>query len=68
MLTIDKNIPLPASSRLGTTLATCRAMEIGDSFFMSTKTRPNLMKAESKTGRKFAIRRDGTGWRVWRTA
>lgn len=74
MLTIEKNIPIPAKGRGGAVIGeftkTALALDIGDSFFVEwdqKKCSGTLWHAK-KAGMKFTTRKEGEGTRIWRVA
>lgn len=71
---IEKNIPMPtraASKPRAEKYAILRQLEVGDSFAVSIKA-PALAnharRVAKDTGRKFVVRPEGEGSRVWRKA
>lgn len=72
MIVFEKGIPIPATARAGTgKQAKILKMEVGDSFYLSdytTSQANGLLGLGRKNGMKFAIRKQETGVRVWRTA
>jgi hypothetical protein len=78
MITIEKNIPIPAITRKATSKYPFADMETGDSFFTPHGTskpasvRSLLYKAAKETGIKVTLRNetvDGTpGVRAWKKA
>ena len=77
MIKIDKGIPMPKES-FGRPRGTCiypwNEMEIGDSFFLENPPRQKngqivpMCSAPNKryAPKRFALRKDGTGVRIWR--
>lgn len=62
MITIEKDVPLPAKYPFA-------AMEVGDSF--TTNNHTAVAAASSygrRNGMKFASRKNGSGYRIWRVA
>ena len=74
MITIDKNIPIPTNGTAGAPHKyPWRDMEVGDSFYVNGPTRrDSLSQCSSRAariyGRKFSIRKENCGFRVWRIA
>ncbi len=79
--TIDKNVPIPASTAGRGAIYPFAAMEPGDSFFVpatgealkkraASLSRAASMHAKKHEGRKYTTRKvpDEGGVRVWRTA
>lgn len=71
---IEKNIPMPtraASKPRAEKYAILRQLEVGDSFAVPIKV-PALYnharRVAKDTGRKFVVRPEGEGSRVWRKA
>ena len=66
---IDKNIPMPSKMRTKI-LYPYSDMEIGDSFFTISKHGGQLASVANKrhAPKRFSVRRDGDGFRIWRTA
>jgi hypothetical protein len=72
MIKIDKAIPMPVTLRNGRPCVYPWAeMEIGDSFFVSHKTKRSfgtqVYQAAKRLGKSFALREETHGVRVWRT-
>ena len=71
---IEKNIPMPtraASKPRAEKYPELRQLEVGDSFMVliSTAALSNHARRVAKdTGRKFLVRPEGEGSRVWRKA
>ena len=70
MLTIEKNIPIPAKRSAEGKNSIIWKMEIGDSVFVEGKTKAYgcFGYIAKKNGWKFATRVEGDGVRVWRIA
>jgi hypothetical protein len=69
MTQIDKNIPIPAPVG-GYNRLPYDQLEVGDSFFVEAKdeaVRQTRIRHQKRLGRKFTQRKEGTGYRVWRT-
>jgi hypothetical protein len=68
-LKIEKNVPLPEQNRYEWPF---EKMEVGDSFFMEGVKRTTIhataYKAGVKLGRKFSVKIEEGGFRVWRRA
>ena len=72
MLTIDKNVRIPSVSRPGRKPKyPWRTMDVGDSFFVPSKTpcklSGSMQGAKKRLGRNFTARAVEGGVRVWRT-
>ena len=71
-LLIDKGVPLPPRRKGGPPdKYPFPGMEVGDSFFAANYEDPRVMsnlawKRGKKLGRKFSVRTEGDGVRVWR--
>lgn len=69
---IEKGIPIPPDPRLKTFCGALREMEVGDSVLRASidreSTRTMVAKIQRETNFRFVIRKDGPGYRVWRTA
>ncbi len=61
---IEKGIPIPPPRRHRKSQYPWDSMEAGDSFFTTKPTGKNL--AAQRLGRRFTVRREGDGRRVWR--
>ncbi len=64
---IEKNIPIPSVSRAK---YPWDDLEVGDSF--KANSEPSTLRScarfqNKKTGKEFAVRKDGDGARAWRT-
>jgi hypothetical protein len=75
MITIEKNIPIPARATGRPLLAkphldALRTMDIGDSFVSppEIKIAASMASVTKKTGRKFSARKISGSTRVWRIA
>ena len=73
MITIEKNIPLPTRKQVerGYKYEVLRQMEIGDSIAVEVK--PGAIGTHARNvakelNRKFVVRPEGDGARVWRKA
>ncbi len=68
MIKIERKIPMP--SRRGARNSYPWAdMKVGDSFFLADKSiRGSLYVTAGRHGYKIAVRNDGEGIRIWRTA
>lgn len=65
---IEKGVPVPPSSHLNTKYPFAQ-MEVGDSIHATNFHAPNAAHQWGKTnGRKFASRKEGDGYRIWRIA
>ena len=78
-ITIEKNIPVPATIRNGRQPSLPSGdLEVGDSFLLPASTKEEFLQVRRrinsstaswvKKGRKFATRSVEGGLRVWRTA
>lgn len=76
MTTVDKNIPIPPIKRrnggkgkpLGDYGKALLAAAVGDSFLVPTRHQyTNLRKLAQRKGLVITVRREGEGWRIWRT-
>lgn len=76
MYSIDKNVPTPSSWKQRKLEYPFASMEVGDSFYVadgSNSERYRIYSAgyyfNDKYGKKwkFTVRKDGDGFRVWRT-
>ena len=68
---IESNVPMP--ERIHNTVWPFGQMQVGDSFELPTNTHKRARNAaesysRSHKGVKFAIRKMGDAWRIWRTA
>lgn len=65
MITIEKNVPLPTASYK----YPFDSMELGDSFHVKTNKISASVYVYNKANKdkKFVSRKDGDGYRVWRT-
>jgi len=71
---IEKNVPMPP--RMGPGIKAkypWKELEVGDSFFVNGGTKTTTISRlachhAALTGRKFAVRTEGEGARVWRIA
>lgn len=73
MIEIDKNIPMPTVQRgPGITHRPYAEMAVGDSFRIDAadahRTRVSATKYAHRHGKRFTVRKDGDGYRVWRVA
>lgn len=69
MLTIEKNVPLPAAIANPGIYAVLGKMEPGDSVLVPANRRSaasNAMTQHRYRGMKFRSKRDGDGIRIWR--
>lgn len=66
MIKIDKNVPLPEACKYPVA-----QLEVGDSFWVERNKRNSVMAVAQKIGRRtnkrFISRKDGEGFRFWRT-
>ncbi len=64
---IDKNIPIPPH---GSTIYPLDKLEVGDSFYVADASKRHSLatRACQLRPKKFTVRRDGEGVRVWRIA
>lgn len=78
MITIEKNIPVPAKTLDSRTKYPFKMLDVGDSFHVSNsdgveishlvgRMRTNAANAARRLGYKFVIAIDGNGVRVWRS-
>jgi len=76
MVKIERNIPIPNKQSCPYGIAVFRKLEVGDSFWVELETKhaqrvrsmsQSVREYVDKT-RKFTIRREGNGYRVWRIA
>ena len=69
---IEKNVPLPsAKSQGGTSKYPFGEMQVGDSFFFggpATRIRSACSISARRHNRRYSVRVEGSGFRVWRTA
>lgn len=70
---IDKNVPLPSNVRLyGKYMYPYDQLQVGESFFVAKEQRNltgSMRKYEARhPGKKFTVRPEGVGSRIWRTA
>jgi hypothetical protein len=71
---IDKNIPIPAravNKPRAEKYSELRVLEVGDSFMVPigvTALSNHTRRVGKETGRKFVVRPEGNGSRVWRKA
>lgn len=71
---IEKNVPIPKPNGSGRPAKyPWKSMEVGDSFFVNGGTKTTTLSNSAAyqralTGRKFAVRTEGEGVRVWRIA
>ena len=72
VITIDSNIPLPARTRKDSTPKYPIAeLNVGQSFWVELSKAglyTHALKVAKATGRKFVVREEGEGARVWRKA
>lgn len=68
MIKIDKGIPMPEPKR--NRGYPWKELEVGDSFLIPGKSGQQGSSSASFRlhPKTFAARRDGDGWRIWRTA
>jgi hypothetical protein len=69
---IEKGVPIPPTKKRSKShyRYPWREMEVGDSFYAEVDILPvrtNALHTGKLLGRKFYVRQDGTGVRVWRT-
>lgn len=66
-LKIEKNIPIPPRRPENEYSGIVRQMEVGDSVYVPhVKEKERLCLALAYAQYKYATRKDGTGFRVWR--
>lgn len=65
MINIEKNIPITAD---GNSLYPFQCMDVGDSFFVvrEGRVRQAAHNYGARTGKKFTVRKQENGVRVWR--
>lgn len=67
---IEKDVPLPSRNSTGRSRYPWAEMEVGDSFFAADGVRSRVAAAAQnhrrRYGRRFAVRVEGDGVRVWR--
>lgn len=66
---IEKNIPIPVSGKYGERTVLVKMMEKGDSVF--TKNHAlilSLRAAMRRNNIRSVTRKQGNGWRIWRTS
>lgn len=79
MISIDKDIPMPARAHDGRTKYPFHTMEVGDSFAvalsgddtidtLAKRVRTAMGAAGRRLGRKFILGAEAAGVRIWRTA
>jgi hypothetical protein len=66
---IEKGIPIPTKFCNSGIAATMRAMEVGDSVLVpgtANNVSANVAYITRRTSMKFAQRKEGNGYRIWR--
>lgn len=69
MFKIEKNVPLPTGPH-GNTKYPFASMQVGDSFFadgLPNSARVAAYSAARRHGITLVTKREGTGYRIWRT-
>jgi len=71
VIKIDKGIPAPSAAGPGVTHRPFATMAVGESFRIEAadahRTRVAASKYARRHGKRFTVRKDGDGYRVWRT-
>ena len=68
MVKIDKGIPVPKETRKRKPKYPLAVMDIGDSFFTDKNIKGLVSRfAKADGAKKFVVRQEGEGIRVWRT-
>jgi hypothetical protein len=66
---IEKGVPFPTRTRRTGVTAALRRMEVGDSFFVEDASkRGSTLAMGQRIGKAFRTAKEGTGFRIWRTA
>ena len=63
---IDKNIPIDSITRQAR--YPWRTMQVGDSFYSETPIYGIASATGKRLGKKFTVRKEGPGFRCWRSA